>query len=61
MTRCVCEWPDHCDGSGMIRCYFYDFDCYCQCGHEAECHGCENCEGRERAEDGDDYEEEIDR
>lgn len=45
---CICEWPDQCDGGGMLHCE--------GCGGECECGGCEMCE---RPND-DDWDEELD-
>jgi hypothetical protein len=40
-VECICEWPSHCGGLGMIFCEGCGGDCcVCECGGEAECFGC---------------------
>jgi hypothetical protein len=45
--RCICDFPDDCDGSGHINCRGCGGDfCFCAAcfGHGAtECEGCGNC------------------
>ena len=41
---CMCDWPEECDGSGMLTCNGCgDDQCYCRCGGECECPGCAQC------------------
>lgn len=42
--ECVCEWPDTCGGSGLIRCVGCGGNlCVCLCGGEMPCGGCDEC------------------
>lgn len=41
---CRCDWPDVCDGTGMVVCQGCGGDfCVCACGGEWECPGCDEC------------------
>jgi hypothetical protein len=44
-TKCGCEWPDQCGGTGMLQCLGCSGDsCVCGCGGEMPCVGCDLCE-----------------
>ena len=48
--KCVCDWPDECDGSGILNCEGCGGDtCICVCDGERECAGCDACRPREQA------------
>lgn len=52
-SDCMCEWPDECDGTGVLHCEGCGGDlCVCVCGGECDCDGCEVCEAWEREDDG---------
>ncbi len=43
-AACICDWPDHCGGSGLATCRGCGGDqCVCLCGGEDECPGCHAC------------------
>jgi hypothetical protein len=43
--KCVCDWPDRCAGSGILRCHGCGGDlCICPCGGQEDCPGCVECE-----------------
>lgn len=45
---CMCDFPQECDGSGMLICDGCGGDqCYCRCGGECPCPGCPNCMGED--------------
>ena len=50
---CMCDWPEECNGLGIIYCDGCGGDlCICSCAGEMECHGCENCDdGRDPDDD----------
>lgn len=42
---CLCEWPEECDGVGLLSCKGCGGDiCCCLCGGSQACPGCEQCE-----------------
>ena len=44
-TKCGCEWPDLCSGTGTLYCDGCGGDiCVCICGGEMPCMGCTECE-----------------
>lgn len=46
VSDCMCEWDSACSGTGVIHCLGCGGDqCVCVCGGEADCPGCEACEG----------------
>lgn len=54
-ARCICEFPDSCDGSGVLHCDGCGGDqCFCAAcfGHgESECPGCGMCEHADDLDD----------
>ncbi len=51
---CLCDWPDHCDGLGVLQCNGCGGDfCLCECGGEAECGGCTECRDVDEYDDAD--------
>lgn len=57
-TKCLCEWPDGCNGTGTLYCDGCGGDiCVCICGGWMECPGCEYC--LDEALVGDDEDEEL--
>lgn len=54
--RCMCDWPDECNGLGILHCDGCGGDlCVCRCGGEIDCGGCINCNYGESDEGPDDY------
>jgi len=54
--RCICDWPDECDGDGMLYCEGCGGDS-CGCANcfgngEVECPGCRQCKGGLEDEEG---------
>lgn len=44
MSGCMCDFPNHCYGFGVLMCDGCGGDlCVCRCGGEMECPGCEFC------------------
>ena len=59
-TKCGCEWPDGCNGTGTLYCDGCGGDiCVCICGGEMECPGCETCEAAREIEDEEVEDEEL--
>jgi hypothetical protein len=53
MSRCICDWPATCGGSGVLTCRHCGGDfCVCRCGGESECYGCADCEDPVYDDDG---------
>ena len=53
--RCMCDWPDECNGLGILHCEGCGGDlCVCRCGGEIDCGGCINCNYGESDEGPDD-------
>ena len=43
--ECICEWPDHCAGTGILDCEGCGGDqCVCRCGGTMEGPGCDDCD-----------------
>lgn len=42
---CTCRFPARCNGSGRLSCAEPSGCCFCSCGCEEDCYGCENCDG----------------
>jgi hypothetical protein len=56
--KCMCDWDTACSGTGVLHCLGCAGDaCWCQCGGECDCDGCENCTDVEDRYDAADYEE----
>ena len=58
MPRCICDFPDTCEGFGMLHCRGCGGDqCVCAAcfGHgEMDCDGCEDCRENDEGWDDDD-------
>ena len=52
MSDCLCDWPRHCNGSGVMDCQGCGGDtCVCTCGGEMGCPGCCYCLDRDEYDD----------
>ena len=61
MSDCICEWPSRCHNARVVYCEGCGGDqCYCVCGGESDCFGCQDCD-EPPYEDGPDPDEGYDR